>query len=1337
MTPVHTPSAPAPLMSRWAALAAALALTAAIVPAVHHVARATAPSDVVEYPIPTAAANSQSITRGPDGNLWFAEYDANQIGRITTSGDVTEYPLPTPGSGPQSITAGPDGNLWFTEYAAGKIGRISPVDGTVTEFDPPTSGSGPYDITAGPGDGNVWFSEYGAVKVGVITPTGAVTEYPVDGAGCGSPVGITAGPDGQIWFTFYGCGRFGQKVAQLSTSGVIGTSVDVQPGADPVHIVPGPDGALWFTESSAGAIGRVSTAGALTEYPIPTPSSNPVHIAAGGDGNLWFTEYLTDQIGRITPAGVVDEFTVPTSGAHPYSIDAADAPDGRLWFTEAGGNQIGVIATSATPIPAVHRLSPDRGPSDTGTTVVITGASLSGATAVDFGSVPAASFSVDSDTQVTAVSPALPGGYFDVTVTTPSGTTHVHPGSRWTSIAPLRITAISPAEGDPDGGTSVTVTGSGFTTATAVSFGGVPAADYGINADTQITAYSPPQPDHTSVHIVVSTSGASSATGPDDLFTYLARPVLDRLSPQSGPSAGGTPMVLTGSRFTGATSVSFGDAAVSCPAACQVVSDNEIDVVTPAHAVAGVPVTVTTAGDGTSLAGPMFAFTGAGAFAPTGSCAPSCASAGAVLLPSGKVLGVSRDGGVRANLYDPTTGRWAPSATCEGCSTSAGSLTMLGSGPPAACGANCGKALLVAGASAYLYDPGSDSWVPAASPPVNAYLSPAVLLADGRVLVAAGTAGAVYDPAADAWTSTGPLSHNHRSHTATLLGDGTVLVTGGGGSGAPSRPPRVDAAELYHPDTNSWTDTEPLAQGRLAHSAVRMADGKVLVTGGTLSFYVATRSAEIYDPATGHWQPAPDTIFARNSQDSTLLPDGTVLLSGGDEPFVDCVCDQGGGNNPSIGEVLDPTASTWAPTGPSLNLQDRGQNNQQNVARAVLLPSGPVSTCATRCGQVLVTRGRDSGQLAIPLTPSSVLYAPAPRATLAGPPTGPPGGGTAVTITGTGLASVSAVSFGGVAATSVTPDPADPDGRLVAVTPAHTVGPVDVAVTTAGGVAIADGRFSFQVPVVTPPAPSPTTTTTTEHAPVPGEQGYALVAADGGVFTFGAAPFLGSTGALRLAQPVVGIEPTPTGRGYWLVGADGGVFAFGAARFLGSTGGLRLARPIVGMRATPTGNGYWLVAADGGVFAFGDAVFRGSTGAMRLNSPIVGMERTATGNGYWLVASDGGIFAFGDAVFRGSTGAVRLNSPIVGMARSVGGEGYWLAASDGGVFAFGAAVFHGSAGSLRLNSPIVGAAPTTDGTGYWLCARDGGVFAFGAARFQGSMGAARLNQPVVGCDAPR
>ena len=83
---------------------------------------------------------------------------------------------------------------------------------------------------------------------------------------------------------------------------------------------------------------------------------------------------------------------------------------------------------------------------------------------------------------------------------------------------------------------------------------------------------------------------------------------------------------------------------------------------------------------------------------------------------------------------------------------------------------------------------------------------------------------------------------------------------------------------------------------------------------------------------------------------------------------------------------------------------------------------------------------------------------------------------------------------------------------------------------------------------------------------------------------------------------------TGTSRGYWFVAGDGGIFSFGDAKFQGSTGALRLNQPIVGMASNPTGTGYWFVASDGGIFAFGDAGFFGSTGGLKLNRPIIGIS---------------------------------------------------------------------------------------------------------------------------------
>ncbi len=243
--------------------------------------------------------------------------------------------------------------------------------------------------------------------------------------------------------------------------------------------------------------------------------------------------------------------------------------------------------------------------------------------------------------------------------------------------------------------------------------------------------------------------------------------------------------------------------------------------------------------------------------------------------------------------------------------------------------------------------------------------------------------------------------------------------------------------------------------------------------------------------------------------------------------------------------------------------------------------------------------------------------------------------------------------------------------------------------------------------------------------PSGGVGGYWINATDGGVFSFGNALFYGSTGGMRLNQPVVGMAGTRDAGGYWEVASDGGVFSFGDAMFHGSTGGLRLNQPVVAMAVTPDGGGYWLVASDGGIFAFGDAGFFGSTGNLRLNRPVIGMVPTHDGGGYWLVASDGGIFAFGDAGFFGSLGGSPPASPIVGVAPTPGGGGYWMLEAYGVVHGFGNAPAVGlAAGSPALSTmrgPMTGLIPDFSGAGFVAVDGSGQAFAFGDAPYFGDV----------------
>lgn len=227
----------------------------------------------------------------------------------------------------------------------------------ITEFRVPTSGAEPLGIAAGP-DGNLWFTEEQGGNIAKITPEGAITEYPVPDcfATCG-PLGITAGPDGDLWFVLsFGDGAIGWITTQgaISDDDIFGVPTGLS-GAE--YITPGPDGNLWFTEDSAGNIGKITLEGSITEYPIPGGSrdNGPLDIVTGPDGDLWFTDTydLDGYVWKMTTQGV---FTDYRTCDEPGGITAG--PGGALWYTCGSGIAKITPAGKITDYPLPVALTP-------------------------------------------------------------------------------------------------------------------------------------------------------------------------------------------------------------------------------------------------------------------------------------------------------------------------------------------------------------------------------------------------------------------------------------------------------------------------------------------------------------------------------------------------------------------------------------------------------------------------------------------------------------------------------------------------------------------------------------------------------------------------------------------------------------------------------------------------------------------------------------------------------------------------------------------------------------------------------------------------------------------
>ncbi len=298
-------------------------------------------------------------------------------------------------------------------------------------------------------------------------------------------------------------------------------------------------------------------------------------------------------------------------------------------------------------------------------------------------------------------------------------------------------------------------------------------------------------------------------------------------------------------------------------------------------------------------------------WAPAGALALGRASTHVALLGDGRVLVVGND-----NLCEPG-GAWESSVLAE------------------------------------LYDPATGTWAPAGSLNAPRTDFAAVALPDGRVLVAGGMTSAdpvegafgsyssakLYDPATGTWSATGLMGTARTEPVAALLPDGTVLVAGGAYVDAAGNRD-LASAEIYDPESGTWSPTGDMSTARRGAESVTLADGRVLVVGAA---HGSIASAEIYDPAAGAWSPAGSLAQARDDFALTALPDGGALVAGGAVEGSDIP------QATATAERLDPVTLRWSPTA---DMSTAAANRS-----AVLLGDGRVLVA----GGVTITDARATG----------------------------------------------------------------------------------------------------------------------------------------------------------------------------------------------------------------------------------------------------------------------------------------------------------------------------------------------------------------------------------------
>jgi hypothetical protein len=283
------------------------------------------------------------------------------------------------------------------------------------------------------------------------------------------------------------------------------------------------------------------------------------------------------------------------------------APSTQITYTVPGG----------TAGPTISSLSPTSGPTTGGTVITINGTGFAAGATVRVGGALATGTTLLSATQVRAATPAGTAGARDVVVMNPNGSSATRSGAftYTSSTSAPTATAVSPTSGPTTGGTVITVTGANFVSGATINIGGTAATGVTFVSATQLRATTPAKAAGGYVVQVVNPNGQSANTPTG--FTYTAStsaPTATLVSPNSGPTTGGTVITVTGTNFVSGATVNIGGTAAT---GVTFVSSTRLQARTPAKAAGGYAVQVVNPNGQSANTPSGFTYTSATAPAPT------------------------------------------------------------------------------------------------------------------------------------------------------------------------------------------------------------------------------------------------------------------------------------------------------------------------------------------------------------------------------------------------------------------------------------------------------------------------------------------------------------------------------------------------------------------------------------------------------------------------------------------------------------------------------------------------------------------------------------------------